>query len=638
MVVPRMGQAVDTTVSPIEQPGGPPLVRLVRRQRRGVAIRSHWPIVAVLAFFTAAAFIVPTMAPIATTDDWGYSRSTEILYHSGELKVFPVVAATAIFHVVWAWLFALVFGMSLGIVRVSTLVVVALGGLALYGICRRLGAGHGLSALGAAAYLFNPLGFYLSYTFMTDPHLTALMLGAAYFYVRGLAPEREVGWATVAGSTIAAAAFLTRQQGILIPVAVGAYLLVGRRLRFDVASVWRLARVGVVPLLAMIGYYIWLREVNDVPSVQTSFLNQVKHTGLSRSWFLVRRVTFYELVYMGLFTLPVVAAALPAGRRLARSLPSSGVLLLCAWEAIVVGGVAIYGITGRWMPYIPQFLGPGGPGTVDVRGSRPALVTTDFRIWATVICAGASVVLAVALARGCRQPAGKECAGAGVIMAIAIGQVVGVIPPSFHYQSWAGSLDRYLLPLLPLSIVLAVWAIRDVRIFQPLGWLIVGVFAVVSVAGARDYLVYMETVWSMARQATEEGVPIERLDAGSGWDGYHLYELSLAHPTPPRTKNGAWWTSFYAPITDSAYVVSGKPIPGYYVVRKRPYSYWLEDDEVFLYLLRRADVPWPPLASTTTTTSPPSPSSKPVPPSSTPVKTQPLPPPPGTARTPTPAS
>ncbi len=623
------------TIAPIEPPiDVSSATRLVQRTRRDgplMAMRRHWPIVAVLTLFALAALIVPTMTPIATTDDWGYSRSTEILYHSGELKVFPVVAATAIFHVVWAWLFALVFGMSLGIVRVSTVVMVALGGLALYGIGRRLGAGHGLSALGAAAYLFNPLGFFLAYTFMTDPHFTALMLGATYFYVRGLAPERGSDLATVVGSAIAAAAFLTRQQGVLIPLAVGAYLLFGRRLRIDLASVWRLLRVGGIPMLALLGYYIWLREVNDVPAVQTSFLNQVKHTGLSRSWFLVRRLTFYELVYMGLFALPVVAAALVAGRRLARSLPSSGVLLLCAWEAIVVGGIAIYGVTGRWMPYIPQFLGPGGPGTVDVRGSRPALITTDFRIWATVICGAASVVLAVVLARGARQPAGKERAGAGVVLAIALGQVVGVIPPSFHYQSWAGSLDRYLLPLLPLSIVLAVWAVRDARIFQPLGWLITGVFAVVSVVGARDYLVYMDTVWSMAHQAVEEGVPIDRLDAGSGWDGYHLYELSLAHPTAPRTKNGAWWTSFYAPITDSAYVVSGKPIPGYYVVRRRPYSYWLEADEVYLYILRRADVPWPPLAST-------GPAASPAPRPAPPVKSQPLPSPPGMPRTPTPAS
>ena len=65
---------------------------------RGVATRVqlHWPVLMVLALFASTAFVVPTLAPIATTDDWAYTRSVEILYHEGTLRVFPVVAATAV--------------------------------------------------------------------------------------------------------------------------------------------------------------------------------------------------------------------------------------------------------------------------------------------------------------------------------------------------------------------------------------------------------------------------------------------------------------------------------------------------------------------------------------------------------------
>jgi len=77
------------------------------------AVRRFWPILFVLALFAATAFIVPTLAPVATTDDWGYSRSVEILYFEGRLTVFPVVAATAVFQIGWGALFALMFGMTL---------------------------------------------------------------------------------------------------------------------------------------------------------------------------------------------------------------------------------------------------------------------------------------------------------------------------------------------------------------------------------------------------------------------------------------------------------------------------------------------------------------------------------------------
>ncbi|MGH2547902.1 MAG: hypothetical protein ACRDHN_00810, partial [Thermomicrobiales bacterium] len=72
----------------------------VLRRIRGMAT-AHWPILIVLIAFGATAFAIPTLAPVATTDDWGYSRSVEILVHDHDLKVFPVVAATAVFQIGW---------------------------------------------------------------------------------------------------------------------------------------------------------------------------------------------------------------------------------------------------------------------------------------------------------------------------------------------------------------------------------------------------------------------------------------------------------------------------------------------------------------------------------------------------------
>ena len=182
------------------------------------------------------------------------------------------------------------------------------------------------------------------------------------------------------------------------------------------------------------------------------------------------------------------------------------------------------------------------------------------------------------------------------MLSIGLWQVLGVMPPSYHYIGWAaGSLDRYLLPLVPLTIALALWALRGVRIALPLGWIVIAALALFSVAGTRDYLVFMRAVWAMGEEAMAAGVPLDRLDAGSGWDGYHLYEYGLEHRIRSRTpKGGPWWVYFYAPATDSAYVVAGKPLPGYHVIREQPYSSWLQREPTNLYLLNRTGVPWPP--------------------------------------------
>src|SRR5215211_6249323 len=193
-------------------------------------MRANWALLAVYIAFALAAVVVPTLAPVATTDDWAYARSAQILLDKAHLTIFPVVAATAVFQIVWGALFGLIFEPTLGIFRLSTVVITALGGLALYGLCRDLGVARGRGALGVATFLFNPLVFVLAFTFMTDAHFMALLVIATWLYAKALGPEEVDGRLLVAGSGVAALAFLTRQQGILIAPAVLLFLLLSRRL------------------------------------------------------------------------------------------------------------------------------------------------------------------------------------------------------------------------------------------------------------------------------------------------------------------------------------------------------------------------------------------------------------------------
>jgi hypothetical protein len=292
-----------------------------------------------------------------------------------------------------------------------------------------------------------------------------------------------------------------------------------------------------------------------------------------------------------------MAAALTGVRAMVRATAPRGWILFAAWQAILLIGVTALWARGALMPYIGQFFGSGGLGAPDVRGSRPILLGPEIRSALTIVCLFASLLLALIAARamGAERPS-RERARAGLVLGIGLGQVLGVMPPSYHYIGWAaGSLDRYLIPLVPLTIALALWALRGVRIALPLGWIVVAALALFSVAGTRDYLVFMRAVWTMGEEAVAAGVPHERLDAGSGWDGYYLYEYGRENRIRSRTpKGGPWWVYFYAPATDSAYVVASKPLPRHYVIKKRPYSSWLQQEPTNLYLLHRVGIPWPP--------------------------------------------
>jgi hypothetical protein len=559
-------------------------------------VRANWALLAVYVAFALAAVVVPTLAPVATTDDWAYARSAQILLEEARLTIFPVVAATAVFQIAWGALFGFILEPTLGVFRLSTVVITALGGLALYGLCRDLGVARARGALGVATFLFNPLVFVLAFTFMTDAHFMALLVIATWLYARAIALDGIDGRLIVAGSGVAALAFLTRQQGALIIPAVATYLLVARRVQFDRASLVLLAQLVTLPAVAIAGYYTWLRYGNDVPTVQTSFFREAIEEGWSGTWWLVQRLTVVELMYLGFFTLPLVVAVLPRLTRLTKGIPILGWRLFALWQAILLVGVTALWVGGGRMPYVQQWFGSGALGAPDVLGSRPILLSPTIRSALTIVCLIASLLLALVAARAVAAPGSLERSRAGLVLSIGLGQVLGVMPPSYHYIGWAaGSLDRYLLPLVPLTIALALWALRGVRIVLPLGWIVVAVLALFSVAGTRDYLVFMHAVWAMGDEALAAGVPLDRLDAGSGWDGYHLYEYGLEHRIRSRTpKGGPWWVYFYAPATDSAYVVASKPLPGYRVIIERPYSSWLQQEPTNLYLLNRTGVPWPP--------------------------------------------
>ncbi len=571
-----------------------------------ITLARHQGLVFVLSLYAASALVVPTMTPAPVSDDWVYARSVEILLRDGDLRILDLSVVTLVFQVVWGAFFSLLFGLSFGAMRLSTIALTFLAGWALYGLCRELAVSRSRSALATAAYLFNPLAFVLSFSFMTDPQFTALLIIATRFYVRGLRPDRPDIEATLVGSGMAALAFLVRQQGALIPLAVVIYLLMTGRLTFRPThqNVRCVATVVAIPTAATALYYLWLLFVHGVPVQQESFTQAIADAGWSGSLVLLAQMTYIEAMYLGAFALPIVAAAI----FIRRPVPASateivnrlnlgsrwGWILLGGWTALLATGLVIFGQDGRRMPYIPQFFGlVSGLGPADLWWQRPRIFNDNYLTWFTAACALASFVLVLALCRRVGAPSSSDRAAAGLVLAIALWQVFGIMPPSYHFRNWIISVDRYLLPLLPFAICLGFWALRDIRLNLPVAWLMVAVFAVFSVAGTRDFLVLQEATWAMARDTYIAGVPLTQIDGGSSWDGYYLWEYSDANNIPRQTPHGPWWTNLFAHATDSTYIVSTTPYVGevmgpYDVIGVREYSSWLHNDPVYLFLLRRA--------------------------------------------------
>ena len=570
--------------------------RSVVRTARSTAT-THWPLLAVIAAFFLSLLFIPVFADVPATDDWVYARSVEILLEESELRIFDLSVVTLVFQVIWGAYFVLIFGpitdSLFGALRLSTIVLTALSIPAVYAICRHLGADRVKSALGAAVYAFNPLTYSLGFTFMSDPQFAALMVISSWLYVKGLDRDKLDGRAILWGSVFAALAFLVRQQGLLIPFAVGIYLLASRRWWFNRDGLVMTGRVAGIPAFTLVVYGLWLSLIHGVPEQQGQFVDRITEAGLDDSRLLIGRLIFIIVAYIGLFVLPLTLSSFVSFQRWRLPRTRSGGAFLIVWSAIIGVGAFVFFDQGRVMPYIQQFLGFHGVGPTDIVGGRPSAISPRWARPFTLVCLGSAALFGLMVAQRLGQRPSAQRASVSLFVVIGAFQVFGVLPPSYHFRDWIISVDRYLLPVVPFAICLAIWAIRDVSINTVRAWSLAALVAVFSVVATRDFIVFEDATWRVAREAANAGVPLTKLDAGPSWDGYHLYEDALARGVVQTTPWGPWWTYLFAPSTDSTYVVGSQPADGYVVIDEHEYSSWLLADPPKLYLMRRETTPGP---------------------------------------------
>lgn len=575
-------------------------------------VRVHTGVVLVIAAFMATWAVVPIFTPTPVSDDWVYSISVDDLLQHGKLNILPLSVTTLVFQVLWGALFGLVFGDTFGAQRFSTVVIFLLSGIAFYWLLRTLGVSYARSALGAAVYLFNPLSFVLAFSFMTDPHYLAVMVISLAFYASGLRSDQTNRSQILIGSFFAGCAFLVRQQGALIPFGIIVYLLLTRQLWFNWRSVRSVLQVVAIPVIMLVIYYLWIFLIAGVPDQQDQFLQQALSAGVGGTWLLLRRMTWFELMTIGLFVLPISAAALVGlltivrrvlRVRLGRARTLGTVVRLLAftgWLVIAVFGFVVFYRADWLAPYLSQFVSTTGLGPNDLIGGRnnflSASATASLQKTVTWLELGSAVIFGAATIGRIGSRATPTRGVAAMLFIVGLGQVAGVMPPSFHFRDWIVSVDRYLLPLLPFAIALLLWSLRNVRLVTAAGWIVIAGLAAYSVVATRDFLVFQKATWDYARYVNYDlGIPLTKIDGGTSWDGYYLYTYAEDNHIPPQTVGGPWWTNLFAPPTDSTYVISGSataPADGTYVqIGQREYSSWLHASPTYLYLMQRVTLP-----------------------------------------------
>lgn len=510
---------------------------------------------------------------VPVLDDPIYAQVAFDFARTGQILLPDLSAPTAIFEAVWGGLFARAFGMTYGVLRVSSLVILFASIPALFCALRLLGTSRQLSALGTAAYVFNPMLFSISNTFMTDGHFLALLVIAFALIVRGTVREDHQYSFLLLGGVASGLAYLSRQQALVLPLAAALAFATSKG-----SSGWiRGALVGVptIVTVAMIGL---LSTQGEGPVLRSLSIQDVQ-SRTSSEVAAVAGITFeLGVVFFGLFLVPVLPVLVrnmrvDKGRAVGPLLAGVGVglIIFCA-NALINSRLALTHHDTWWSIT--------GIGAVDrtYLGKRPALVpmvilgvltvAAFFAAWASIWLASRS--------RKARQTERF------IVLAI-----LGFVGTSFlGGLAWHGApLDRYWLPILPLALALTLPSLKSSRASFGAATVLTVVMTFVSIVGTRDAIVVTESSLALAEELTPTPIPLNNFDGGGPWMALNFGLPDVdpdIYPAP-----GPFWVAFFNPDLDPHYGIALEALEGYEVIERREYSSWLHLQPTYLYVVHR---------------------------------------------------
>lgn len=490
----------------------------------------------------ATVLIVNPIGEFPLNDDWAFARGVYNLVEKGQLILGEWPAITLVAQLYWGALFCKLFGLSLTVLRISTLVSSLLGVLAFYGITRQITSNKEVSLIAGLLLFFNPLYFSLSFTFMTDVHFLCTFLLAFLFLAKNVEHPSLSYW--LLGTLFSIITTLVRQPGLLVPFV---FMLIGWiQNRRTIASIIKPVIPFVLTMAAYVLYMKWLEVGTDNPQAVRGIGDLIQ--GLFQNdlnYYFYRTISV--LLYIGFFLLPFLVAF---SRKVRIQIDRSAILR----AGLVLGSLVILYIGSVFFPIGNIFynfgLGPkllkdtywGGNITPQLseqlwRGFKyPAILGTVI-----FLCLFPWKIksLQKTLLGGALQA--QRLTRLGILLVVLAFAGFLSISPYFF--------DRYTLPLIAFSILLILPFKGDFsRPYRRVGYALLAIYALFSIIGTHHYMSWNRTRWHALNYLMEENnIAPTHIDGGFEFNAW--LETGPFNGEDPHGKS--WWF-----ITEDDYVVS----------------------------------------------------------------------------------
>jgi 4-amino-4-deoxy-L-arabinose transferase-like glycosyltransferase len=500
-------------------------------------------------------------------DDWAYSKGAFAFARGEGIHYYRQPSMPLLGQWLLAYPVIRMAGESHVALRLLTITLALLAILAFYDLLRgEVGLSRYQAAFTAAALALNPFFFLLSGTFMSDIPALAFSLAALALYARALRSGR-IGWLAVA-AVLATLAAVTRQNTLAAPLA--AAMLAWRSPRLRLRAAWVAA--VMVPITVGIVVNSWFNARPDAVPLSPEMPGPEQ--------LLLRAFTIVH--YLGLSALPVLALRWMMGAW-DGFLVAATLMLEGAIVCFVIGEHLFlpHAYHGGLFPYLENLITPWGTFENNnyVVGDRPLMMGQWMQIGLTVAgCLGGTALL-VQAARYLRGHSVMNVLTLFTLFHIAL---LFAAPKVY---------DRYLIVLMPGALA-AVVAPATERSRPLAGFVLLTIFAVVSLGLMHDWLAWNSARWELGRRAVARGIAASDIEGGLEWDSWYA-DTPVAPEgtvTPPRGLMLPFNRNRFPQLT-GRYALAFKKPQGTILLDVEPYRLWLIPGEYELALVQQEQDP-----------------------------------------------
>lgn len=526
----------------------------------------YW-VILLLAIPLVAFLYINPRGNFSLNDDWFYALAVKN-FHFINFHLDPLITPSLIGQIFYAKIVTLIFGFSLQTLRYSTIFLSIAGAICLFFIFLELGLSRTKAFWLSLAVFFNPLYFYLSFTFLTDLPAMVFALFSLYFLIKFSKTQRPLFF-IIFSILIIYASCIRQNYFFLLPLA--AIFIKKDSPNYRKLLAYYFSSLLVLAAVVIVFQYLkwWPTQAIGLHTFE-DFSTHVQYLA-SQSYSLLQ--------YLGFFALPLIFWQFPGLSRREKIIKFSLIVATAVWAIIMYFNSHLLFPSFRNVISIAGF-GPSDPDLV-LSGTPPTLLGFNMQIFLTVAAVfgtGYLLFFFYKLFKKYYHFASWEKRLIFFLTLASLSQVAIIM--SFL------SFDRYYLPIFVFSLISLALLFRDAK-FSKINIIILVFLAISVLVLAKVYLNENRMKWQIADSLRGIGAQVYTIDAGYEWLGWNWFRQPPDIYPAYWAKGIPWYIGQLFPDNNRRYVISyDADLPNYRLLGSFPYDKFF-GKELKLYLQKK---------------------------------------------------